>query len=89
MPRHTDAEHSKHKTRSRSPRRDDDRRKKHRERSPRPVALPYQARALSKRHFEEYKPLFQSYLDIQKQINLDELDERELKGRWKSFVGHW
>lgn len=38
---------------------------------------------------EEYKPLFQSYLDIQKQINIEDLDERELKGRWKSFVGRW
>ncbi|KAF2268021.1 hypothetical protein CC78DRAFT_541243 [Lojkania enalia] len=39
--------------------------------------------------FEEYKPLFQSYLDIQKHIHLDELDEREVRGRWKSFVGRW
>ncbi|KAF2678490.1 hypothetical protein K458DRAFT_317189 [Lentithecium fluviatile CBS 122367] len=92
-------EHHRHRShkdrrRSSSPRDDADRHrkhKKHRTRSPapRPVALPYKAQELSKRQFEGYKPLFQSYLDIQKQINLDELDEREAKGRWKSFVGRW
>jgi len=85
---------SRHRDRSaRSPRREDDRHKKHKHhnRSPAPLTapLPYNARQLSKRQFEEYKPLFQSYLDIQKQIVLDELDERESKGRWKSFVGRW
>jgi hypothetical protein len=53
------------------------------------VALPFNAKQLSKRHFEDYKPLFHSYLDIQKQINLDDIDEREAKGRWKSFTGRW
>jgi hypothetical protein len=53
------------------------------------VPLPYKAKQLSKRHFEAYKPLFQSYLDIQKHIQLDELDEREAKGRWKSFTSRW
>jgi hypothetical protein len=85
--------HRSRHARSRSPRRDEERHhhKKRRSRSPpaRPVTLPYYAKQLSKRQFEEYKPLFQSYLDIQKQINLDELDERETKGRWKSFIGRW
>ncbi|KAI4655986.1 hypothetical protein J4E93_000702 [Alternaria ventricosa] len=88
--------HKKHHRshRSRSPRRDDDahRHKRHRSRSPaasRPVDLPYKAKPLSKRHYEDYKPLFQSYLDIQKNIQLDSLDEREIKGRWKSFVSRW
>ncbi|KAJ4349936.1 uncharacterized protein N0V89_008556 [Didymosphaeria variabile] len=82
--------HSRH-PRSQSPQRDDDHRKRHRSRSPppRPLTLPYHAQELSKRNLEEYKPLFQSYLDIQKQINLDDLDEREARGRWKSFVGRW
>ncbi|KAJ4363272.1 hypothetical protein N0V95_001175 [Ascochyta clinopodiicola] len=95
----------KHKARrSRSPRRDDDRHshekhrsersershRPHRSRSPaKPVKLPYQARPLSKHDLEAYKPLFQSYLDIQKHIQLDELDEREARGRWKSFVSRW
>ncbi|KAF1959953.1 hypothetical protein CC80DRAFT_489994 [Byssothecium circinans] len=83
-----------HSRRSRSPRRDDDRhhrRKRHRSRSPqsRAVVLPYKAKELSKRDYEEYRALFHSYLEIQKQINLDELDEREAKGRWKSFIGRW
>ena len=88
--RHTRKHCSRH-TRSRSPR-TDHHHKRHRSRSPRPAppaALPYKARQLSKRHYEEYKPLFQSYLDIQKQLNLDELDEREARGRWKSFVSRW
>ncbi|KAF2133102.1 hypothetical protein P153DRAFT_331499 [Dothidotthia symphoricarpi CBS 119687] len=80
--------------RSRSPRRDDDRKhrhKRHRSRSPaaKPVVLPYKAKPLSKRQFDEYKPLFQSYLDIQKKIQLEELEEREVRGRWKSFVSRW
>ncbi|KAH4055814.1 hypothetical protein HBI26_186590 [Parastagonospora nodorum] len=82
-----------HARRSRSPRRDEDRHrhKRHRSRSPaaKPVTLPYKAKPLSNRQFEEYKPLFQSYLDIQKHIQLDELDEREAKGRWKSFISRW
>jgi len=81
------------KRRSRSPRRDEDRHrhKRHRSRSPeaKPVKLPYKAKPLSKRQYEEYEPLFQSYLDIQKNIQLDELDEREAKGRWKSFISRW
>lgn len=79
--------------RSRSPHRDDSckRHKTRRSRSPpkKPVELPYKAKPLSSRQYEEYEPLFRSYLDIQKQIHLDELDEREIKGRWKSFVNKW
>lgn len=33
--------------------------------------------------------MFALYLDIQKQIYIDDLDEKEMKGRWKSFVGKW
>lgn len=99
------AEHSPHDARShkrhhrshhsRSPRRDNDshrhKRTRTRSRSParEPIDLPYKARPLSKRQYDEYRPLFQSYLDIQKHIQLDELDEREAKGRWKSFVSRW
>jgi hypothetical protein len=83
-----------HSRRSRSPRRDDNdghRHKRRRSRSPtaKPVVLPYKAKPLSKRQYGEYRPLFQSYLDIQKQIQLDDLDEREVKGRWKSFISRW
>ena len=85
--------HEESRRRSRSPRGDNEshRHKRRRTRSPapKPVVLPYKAQPLSKRDYETYKPLFQSYLDIQKQIQLDELDEREVKGRWKSFVSRW
>jgi hypothetical protein len=88
-----DAKRHHHTRRSRSPRRDEDRHrhKRHRSRSPvaKPVILPYKAKPLSRRQYEDYKPLFQSYLDIQKHIQLDELDEREAKGRWKSFISRW
>jgi hypothetical protein len=91
--RHDRKRHHHHTRRSRSPRRDRDehRHKRHRTRSPeiKPVVLPYKAKPLSKRQYEDYKPLFQSYLDIQKNIQLDELDEREAKGRWKSFISRW
>ncbi|CAI6340446.1 unnamed protein product [Periconia digitata] len=97
---HRDRRHHRHRhsrrSRSRSPRPNDEKHdrhkhKRHRSRTPlpRPVALPYNAKELSRRHYDEYKPLFQSYLDIQKNIILDDLDEREAKGRWKSFVGRW
>ena len=33
--------------------------------------------------------MFALYLDIQKQLDIDELDESEVKGRWKSFVNKW
>ncbi|KAF2871975.1 hypothetical protein BDV95DRAFT_606545 [Massariosphaeria phaeospora] len=88
--------HSRHvRSRSRSPHRDREERHRHKRRRsrspppPRPVVLPYKAKQLSKHDFDEYKPLFQSYLDIQKQINLDELGEREVRGRWKSFTSRW
>ncbi|KAF1987117.1 hypothetical protein K402DRAFT_331518 [Aulographum hederae CBS 113979] len=98
-PRHT------RDSRSRSPRGDGQHSHRHRTRSPhdkshrrhhgksqkaKPKAiLPLRARPLSKDDFENYKALFASYLDIQKQIYLEELDEREARGRWKSFVGKW
>jgi hypothetical protein len=33
--------------------------------------------------------MFALYLDIQKGMVLDELDEHEVRGRWKSFLGKW
>jgi len=79
--------------RSRSPdrsRRDRDHgQKRRRSRSPAPVQLPLNARALVKHDLKGFKRLFALYLDIQKQIDIDELDETEIKGRWKSFLGKW
>ncbi|KAK6003732.1 hypothetical protein QM012_009503 [Aureobasidium pullulans] len=78
--------------RSRSPkhsRRDRDHHHRRRSRSPAPVQLPLNARALVKHDLKQFKRLFGLYLDIQKQIDIDELDETEIKGRWKSFLGKW
>jgi hypothetical protein len=33
--------------------------------------------------------MFTLYLDIQKGKVLDELEETEVRGRWKSFLGKW
>jgi len=33
--------------------------------------------------------MFGLYLDIQKQLDIDELDETEVRGRWKRFVARW
>ncbi|KAH0202096.1 hypothetical protein KCU99_g4938, partial [Aureobasidium melanogenum] len=84
--------HHSLRRRSRSPnhsRRDRDHHHKRRSRSPAPVQLPLNARALVKQDLKQFKRLFGLYLDIQKQIDIDELDETEIKGRWKSFLGKW
>ncbi|KAL8692832.1 MAG: hypothetical protein Q9218_002215 [Villophora microphyllina] len=33
--------------------------------------------------------MFGLYLDIQKQLVLEELEEKEVKGRWRRFIGRW
>ena len=55
---------------------------------PAPV-LPFNARTLSKRDLEPFRALFAMYLDVQKQILIEDLDEHELRGRWKSFINKW
>ncbi|KAI5237468.1 hypothetical protein E4T43_08057 [Aureobasidium subglaciale] len=62
---------------------------KRRSRSPPPIQLPLNARALVKHDLKAFKRLFALYLDIQKQIDIDDLDETEIRGRWKSFLGKW
>ncbi|KAI0438956.1 hypothetical protein F4803DRAFT_70197 [Xylaria telfairii] len=55
-----------------------------------PPELPYNARLLSRStDFDAFRPLFARYLDVQKQIDMAMLDEREARGRWKSFVSKW
>lgn len=56
---------------------------------PMPASLPFHASSLSKHAFEEYKPMFALYLDIQKHLVLEDLPEDEVMGRWKSFYGKW
>ncbi|KAI9870392.1 MAG: hypothetical protein M1830_004302 [Pleopsidium flavum] len=76
-----------HRHRSRSPHGHHHKRK--RSASPKPLALPFNAQKLSKHDLELYRPMFALYLDIQKQLVLEDLDPDEVKGRWKSFVGKW
>ncbi|KAL2369118.1 hypothetical protein BDBG_06367 [Blastomyces gilchristii SLH14081] len=54
-----------------------------------PVTLPFDARPLSKHDLQLLEPMFALYLDIQKNIDITDLDKREVKGRWKSFMGKW
>ncbi|KAF2453302.1 hypothetical protein BDY21DRAFT_356286 [Lineolata rhizophorae] len=55
-----------------------------------PASLPCDAPVLSRKHdLERFRPVFALYLDIQKQLYIEELSERELKGRWKSFAEKW
>ena len=56
---------------------------------PKPVKLPFYAKEISKHDYKDFKPLLAVYLDVQKQLYIEDLDEREVKGRWKSFVGKW
>ncbi|EXJ82749.1 hypothetical protein A1O3_06564 [Capronia epimyces CBS 606.96] len=86
--------HRKSRSRSRSPHRHEGKRSRHRSRSPRHAssstrALPYGAREISRHDLQMYRPMFALYLDIQKQLDIEDLDEKEVRGRWKSFVGKW
>ncbi|KAL6409691.1 hypothetical protein AUP68_06079 [Ilyonectria robusta] len=51
--------------------------------------LPFSARQLSKLDLETFEPVFANYLSLQKQKEIEDMDDREVKGRWKSFVGKW
>ncbi|KAL8733054.1 MAG: hypothetical protein Q9181_003725 [Wetmoreana brouardii] len=53
------------------------------------IVLPFQAQPLSRGDLERLKPMFGLYLDIQKHLVLEDLEEKEVKGRWKRFVGKW
>lgn len=65
-----------------------------RNRSPSPrksaqVALPFQAQRLHKGDLQKYRPLFALYLDAQKKLDLEDLSDRDARGRWKSFLKKW
>ncbi|TKX26365.1 hypothetical protein C1H76_1327 [Elsinoe australis] len=51
--------------------------------------LPFDARPLTKHDLGENRALLGLYLDLQKQLYIDDLSEHEIKGRWKSFLGKW
>lgn len=51
--------------------------------------FPFGARELSRSDLTAFRPLFAHYLDLQKQLDITSLDENEVRGRWKSFMGKW
>lgn len=87
--------HDRHRSdvkrhRSRSPYRKHHHHHHHRHRESQPaVRLPFKREPLSKNDLKAYEGLFAEYLDVQKQIHIDDLSEDEVKGRWKSFLGKW
>jgi len=64
-------------------------RKRHHRSREQSVSLPFQRPQLHKNDFNHYRALFAEYLDLQKNLDIDELDHDEVKGRWKSFLGKW
>ncbi|KAI0386290.1 hypothetical protein F5Y04DRAFT_289972 [Hypomontagnella monticulosa] len=74
--------------------RDDDRRDRRPRRSSIPSShtpneLPFGARPLTRSDLDAFRPLLARYLDVQKRRDIAMMDEREIRGRWKSFVGKW
>lgn len=53
------------------------------------AVLPYNEPHLSKHDLSKHRALFGLYLDVQKRLDIDGLEEDERRGRWKSFVGKW
>ncbi|XDG06050.1 hypothetical protein ABKA04_005665 [Annulohypoxylon sp. FPYF3050] len=51
--------------------------------------LPFGARLLVRSDLDAFTPLFAQYLEVQKNKDVTTMDEREIRGRWKSFIGKW
>lgn len=51
--------------------------------------MPFSARRIGKADYAIFEPVFAHYLDLQKQKDLWAMEEREVRGRWKSFAGKW
>jgi hypothetical protein len=97
-------QHARHRGRSRSPR-EDVTSEYRRGSPPQPASrhdptnagdhasrqerLPLNAQHISKSDLPRFHALFALYLDVQKRIAIEDIDEREVKGRWKSFVKKW
>lgn len=81
--------HQSHAHRARSPHRHHHRRKRSTDEAAPAKDLPYNARMLTKHDYTVFEPMFGLYLDIQKSRILEDMDETEVKGRWKSFIGKW
>ncbi|KAI1452789.1 hypothetical protein F4805DRAFT_446112 [Annulohypoxylon moriforme] len=54
-----------------------------------PDELPFGARPLVRSDLDAFRPLFAQYIEVQKNKDVMTMDEREVRGRWKSFVGKW
>ncbi|KAI0888234.1 uncharacterized protein GGS22DRAFT_198051 [Annulohypoxylon maeteangense] len=54
-----------------------------------PNELPFGARPLVRSDLDAFKPLFAQYIEVQKNKDAAAMDEREIRGRWKSFIGKW
>ncbi|KAE9979143.1 hypothetical protein EG328_001084 [Venturia inaequalis] len=76
--------------RSKSPSRHSHKRKPSRSpRIPAQVALPFRAQSLHKDDFQKYRSVFALYLDAQKNLDIEDLGDRDARGRWKSFLKKW
>ncbi|KAF2715912.1 hypothetical protein K431DRAFT_236602 [Polychaeton citri CBS 116435] len=53
------------------------------------AGLPYGVPHLNKHDLKQYRNLFAEYLDVQKGLNIKEIRDHEVKGRWKSFLKKW
>lgn len=78
--------HHRHHHRSSHKHRDHDNKSRQPEAT---VKLPFDARPLSKADLNAFEPLLGEYLSLQKQKDITQMDDHEVKGRWKSFVGKW
>ena len=84
--RNTDDSRNVGKKRSRSP----GRKRKHHKRDRSPKAkLPFKSHHLHRNDFDEYNALFAEYLGLQKGKDIHQVDDDEVKGRWKSFLNKW
>lgn len=63
--------------------------RKHREEPKVAEALPFGARHLTKYDLPNFEAFLGHYLDIQKQRYIEDMDDTEVKGRWKSFIKKW
>lgn len=77
------AHHGKHKRRRRSPE------QKEAVAEGKEVILPYGSRLLVKADLRAFRPLLALYLDVQKGKDVEDMEEDEIRGRWKSFLGKW
>ncbi|KAF2761462.1 hypothetical protein EJ05DRAFT_473961 [Pseudovirgaria hyperparasitica] len=97
-PHRSSHRHRSHRDRSTSPRRHSSKHHSHHSRHDRKrkrsspviaVQLPLRASPISKDDFIKYRNVFALYLDVQKQLLIEDLPEQEVRGRWKSFVKKW